>query len=73
MCKFCLGVPILCAWTSSVSAWKTQALALDMLGEHSEHWTFFEKQLTLRAQLYATPTSHLDHAMTSVKCVRMMF
>lgn len=51
----------------------TQALALDMLGEHSEHWTFFEKQLTLRAQLYATPTSHLDHAMTSVKCVRMMF
>jgi hypothetical protein len=48
-----------------------QALALDMLREHSEHWMFFEKQLTLRAQLYTTPSSLLDQAMTSVKCVSM--
>ena len=51
-------------------AWM-QALALDMLREHSEHWMFFEKQLTLRAQLYTTPSNLLDQAMTSVKCVSM--
>ena len=48
-----------------------QALALDMLREHSEHWMFFEKQLTLRAQLYTAPSNILDQAMTSVKCVSM--
>ena len=48
-----------------------QALALDILREHSEHWMFFEKQLTLRAQLYTTPSNLLDQAMISVKCVSM--
>lgn len=50
-----------------------QALVLEVLGERSKHWKSFDKQLTLRAQLYVVPNCILDQTITLIKCVSIIF